>query len=1028
MNGLVFTAATPAVSSVSIGGTHQLTLNAAGMVMNPGTGPATISTTGGIVLSASQAWQNDSSSNLTVSSPVSGIGALVVNGTGTGKVIISGNNTYTGGTTVGGSSGTPTLQLGSSTALGAATNTLTLNTNGVVDVAGNSVTVGSLVGTLGTLTNTQATPATFSITQGPGTATYAGSINDGAGTLELVKNGAGTTVLALATASAANTYSGGTTVNLGTLRVGAGVAGTENAGALGSGLVTLNGGTLQFNAGNTSVYNIANSFAFNGGSLLNTSGAQHIGTGTGATINVGASGGTVTAAGTLVAGATNTNDVYLHGQLTGSGALSVAAGVSRVHLENGTNTYSGTLTNAGLLDIDSSTALQNAALVNNSTGLRFGSSTTNSEVVSNVTTATVGSLAGNGAFALVNTATTAAGVVLTLGGNNTSTTYTGVISGNVATNGIIKTGTGIFSMNAANTFTGGVVVSQGTVATNNAAGFGTGILTLGNSDSFSGNKSVAAQITAAVTVANAIVVTNAATAGTGTATLSAAVAGTATFSGDVTLGKDLTVTETAGTTMVLSGNIDGAGAGLKTVTVTGSGTTSITAGGITDGTGGGSVALTINGASGAVTSMGTSAVNTYTGATTITSGTLSAAAANAFSANSAVILANTNAAAMNLAGFNNTIGSLAGGGASGGNVALGAGTLTTGGDNSSTSYAGVISGTGALTKTGSGGMSLAGANTYSGPTTISTGSLQLGTGGTTGSLNTSSTISVNTGATFVVNQSDTVAQGTDFSGAAITGGGGLTQAGSGTTILNGVNTYTGPTSVTAGTLEVRGSLTSAVTVTGGTLSGSGSMGGTIIGSGTFLTPGEGTPASTNATLSFTSATLNSGSSTTLTITSALKPSGGDSATIQSLLAAGTYTGIEAAIGSGNLNSYATGLGSGANHDRLAISGLLSINGGTTINVTNNGYFSNTPAAGDIFNLLDWGTLTTGTFNVGTNFRSSGNGGGDLYLPDLSSLNLGWDISAFTTHGILVVVPEPSRALLLLLGLLGLCIRRRRRSL
>jgi fibronectin-binding autotransporter adhesin len=56
---------------------------------------------------------------------------------------------------------------------------------------------------------------------------------DGAGTLRLVKSGAGTWIL-----SGANTYSGGTTVNAGILRLGA-------AGALGTGPVTLAGGTLD---------------------------------------------------------------------------------------------------------------------------------------------------------------------------------------------------------------------------------------------------------------------------------------------------------------------------------------------------------------------------------------------------------------------------------------------------------------------------------------------------------------------------------------------------------------------------------------------------------------------------------------------------------------------------------------------------------------------------------------------------------------------------------------------------------------
>ena len=49
-------------------------------------------------------------------------------------------------------------------------------------------------------------------------------------------------------------------------------------------------------------------------------------------------------------------------------------------------------------------------------------------------------------------------------------------------------------------------------------------------------------------------------------------------------------------------------------------------------------------------------------------------------------------------------------------------------------YGGVISGTGSLTKSGTGTLTLTGDNTYTGGTTISAGTLQIGNGGTTGSV------------------------------------------------------------------------------------------------------------------------------------------------------------------------------------------------------------------------------------------------------------------------------------------------------
>ena len=55
-------------------------------------------------------------------------------------------------------------------------------------------------------------------------------------------------------------------------------------------------------------------------------------------------------------------------------------------------------------------------------------------------------------------------------------------------------------------------------------------------------------------------------------------------------------------------------------------------------------------------------------------------------------------------------------------MTLGAGTLTTGGDNTSTAFAGVISGnSGALIKAGNGTLTLSGANTFTGATTVSAG-------------------------------------------------------------------------------------------------------------------------------------------------------------------------------------------------------------------------------------------------------------------------------------------------------------------
>ena len=143
-----------------------------------------------------------------------------------------------------------------------------------------------------------------------------------------------------------------------------------------------------------------------------------------------------------------------------------------------------------------------------------------------------------------------------------------------------------------------------------------------------------------------------------------------------------------------------------------------------------------------------SGANTYTGATAINAGTLRVAGGAAIADTSAVTLANVAGAILDLNGTNETIGSLAGGGAAGGNVTLGAGTLTTGGNNGTTIYTGILSGTGGMTKQGTGIFTLSGANTYTGATTINAGTLTLGAANR---IADASAVTVAGGATFNLN-------------------------------------------------------------------------------------------------------------------------------------------------------------------------------------------------------------------------------------------------------------------------------------
>jgi autotransporter-associated beta strand protein len=116
-----------------------------------------------------------------------------------------------------------------------------------------------------------------------------------------------------------------------------------------------------------------------------------------------------------------------------------------------------------------------------------------------------------------------------------------------------------------------------------------------------------------------------------------------------------------------------------------------------------------------------------------------------------------------------------------------------------------------INTSGSGVVRFAGNNTYLGATTISAGTLQIGTGGTNGTLATGSAITNN--GTLIFNRSNAVTQGTDFD-SMIAGTGNLVQAGTGVLTLVGNNTYTGMTTVSAGNLSLNNTANNNQTIVG----------------------------------------------------------------------------------------------------------------------------------------------------------------------------------------------------------------------
>ena len=262
----------------------------------------------------------------------------------------------------------------------------------------------------------------------------------------------------------------------------------------------------------------------------------------------------------------------------------------------------------------------------------------------------------------------------------------------------------------------------------------------------------------------------------------------------------------------------------------------------------------------------------------------------------------------------------------------------------------------------------------------------------------------------------------------------------GTTVLtNANNDYNGPTTAqNAGTLQVgdgtSGAITSTGTVTvtgaGSKLSGSGSIAGsTILGSGTILAPGVGSNTDTdNRTLTFTAVStavaVQDGGQIQLGLTSSTKIDSGFDWVAND---ANTYLNTLTSNGTVFTNSaYTTNWRNAeSTYDSIKLTtGIfnLGVTTGGTVKLLDN---SPTYTIGNIFKLLDWSTVGTpdsllvgsGNFALSNlNFDSVALGSG-----------LGWDTSAFTTYGIIVVVPEPSRVLLLMLGLMGLMLRRRRCS-
>lgn len=215
--------------------------------------------------------------------------------------------------------------------------------------------------------------------------------------------------------------------------------------------------------------------------------------------------------------------------------------------------------------------------------------------------------------------------------------------------------------------------------------------------------------------------------------------------------------------------------------------------------------------------------------------------------------------------------------------------------------------------TGTGKTTFVGNNTYTGATTISAGTLQIGNGGTTGSI----AGNITNNSALIFNRLNALT----YAGV-ISGSGTLAKQGVGTLTLTDTNTYSGATTISGGILAVNGSLTnSAVTVnSGGTLGGSGTIGGAVtVNSGGTLAPGN-----SPGLLTVGSLTLDAGSTTVMEIDGTTRGTQYDAIDVTGTATLGgtlnlvfgytptvgdSYTLIDAAAINGDFSSIATtGLG------------------------------------------------------------------------------------------------------------------------
>lgn len=690
-------------------------------------------------------------------------------------------------------------------------------------------------------------------------------------------------------------------------------------------------------------------------------------------------------------------DTVLKPSQTIGGAITTNAAGSFTLIKKGTGSLALNATNTGNNAINDTTGLRSVTIeqgtilagANGALG-GLGNTAGAGAVTLGLSGSNSANLLNTGAFTQANAITVASGNTgtLTLGGNHITGTsvYSGAITLNsnvilsAATGGQVNftgaiggngnttvTGGGMVAISGSNNYAGTTTIESGVLRATGASALGGSVspIALGNATSINSNLNATLRINGATTLARDVTVGAGNSATTGTYTIDTDNASSAvSLSGVVTLNQNLTVSGTTSGGFTLSGNITSGSSTARTVTFAGNANGVLVASGVIGG-GTGGIAVAKSGAA----TLTLSGTNSYTGGTTVNGGIITAQNNNAFGTTGVVNQA---------AGGRNSGIQLQGG------ITL-PDTVTFVTSNDGTSGATVPY---AINN-------LSGNNTVNGTISITTGGGGSVIQSDSGALTLAGNITIAAGQT----SRGIILQGASTSGNTISGvvsdlsptsTNSITKKGAGTWALTGANTYTGSTTVSAGTLFINGSLgDTAVTVDGGTFGGTGTVGGSVtVGAATFA-PGA-SPGSLEIAGDLT-------------------------------LGSGTITSIELGGASFTLNG-------AEEYDRTKLTGSApAVTFAGTLALSLFGGF--TPDDYQAFGIfqLDSGATVNGTFaSLGEGALVGTFGGKDLFITYQGDFGDSGPVATFGGNDVVLYsVPEPDITALGLLSTLRLLRRRRR---